>query len=156
MLRRPDRAEFDGLVDLWHGGWRDGHLAIVPDALARHRTRAIFAERLGDGWQDVIVAGDPGAALGFSMNKGDELDQFYVAPSARGTGFAGRFIAAIEAEFLSRGIARPWLICSVGNDRAARFYTKAGWRNTGKVEGKVTVPGGTFSLPCWRFETGNL
>ena len=152
MLRRPQMDEADVLAALWHDGWRDAHLAIVPDALAQHRTPDIFAARLRAKWDEIFVAGPVGAPEGFAVLDHDELDQFYVAPVARGTGFAARFIAAIEAEFARRSIHQPWLIASVGNDRAARFYTKAGWQNVGIVDGVVEIPDGTFSLPCWRFE----
>ena len=152
MLRRPRRDEFDALVGLWHDGWRDAHLAIVPDALARHRTRAIFADRLDAKWDNAFVTGPASAPEGLAILLEDELDQFYLASASRGTGLAARFMVALEDEFVRRGIARPWLIASVGNYRAARFYLKAGWRNMGEVDGVVEIPGGTFTLPCWRFE----
>lgn len=152
MLRRPKREEFDALVTLWHDGWRDGHLAITPPDLAAHRTRPVFVERLEAKWDKVLVAGPDGAPEGFARLIGDELDQFYVTAVARGTGFAARFIAALEMEFLDRGVTRPWLICSLGNDRAARFYEESGWVNTGEITGRAEIPGGAFDLPCLRFE----
>jgi len=152
MLRRPDRAEFDPLVAMWHEGWRDAHLAISPPELIDNRTPEVLAWRLDRKWPSVFVTGPVGAPDGFAVLLGDKLDQFYVASRLRGTGLALRFIAAVEAEFLCAGITRPSLICTVGNDRAARFYEKAGWENTGRHFGAVEIPGGTFDLPLWTFE----
>ena len=152
ILRAPDPSEFEALVSLWHEGWRDAHLALSPPELTRNRTPEVFAQRLKRKWGSSIVAGEVGVPDGFAVLLGEELDQFYVARSLRGTGLAQVFMTRIEAEFGRRGIRKPWLVCSVGNDRAARFYEKSGWENTGCRIGSVEIPGGTFDLPVWRFE----
>lgn len=150
-LRRPEPAEAEAITDLWHDGWRFAHLAITPDELIRHRTRVVFTRRLHKKWPNVLVTGPVGDPTGFAALIDDELDQFYLAGHARGTGLARTFMAAIEAEFAERDIRRPRLICTVGNDRAARFYAKAGWQNIGQRMGAVEIPGGTFELPVWEF-----
>jgi GNAT superfamily N-acetyltransferase len=152
ILRAPEVSEFEALVSLWHEGWCDAHLALSPPELTRNRTPEVFAQRLARKWCSTIVAGEVGVPDGFAVLLGDELDQFYVARSLRGTGLAQNFMTLIEVEFLKRAVQRPWLICSVGNDRAARFYEKSGWENMGRRTGSVEVPGGTFDLPVWRFE----
>ncbi len=152
ILRDPQRSEFDALVTLWHEGWRDAHLAMSPQELIRNRTADVFAQRLERKWTLTHVMGEVGAPQGFAVLEGPELDQFYVARPVRGTGFATEFMTLIETVFRERNILRPWLICSVGNDRAARFYDKSGWENMGRQIGAVEIPGGTFELPVWRFE----
>src|SRR5262249_25667211 len=95
-VRAPEREDFDSLVRLWHDGWRDAHLAIVPEALTRVRTIDSFRERLREGLANVRVAGAPGEPIAFYMIKGDELYQFYVAAVARGTGVAAALMADAE------------------------------------------------------------
>ncbi|HEX4915307.1 MAG TPA: hypothetical protein VFV51_15215, partial [Vicinamibacterales bacterium] len=89
MHVRPAReSDLDQLAQLWHDGWRDGHLAIVPAALARLRTLESFRVRLRAGLAHVCVAVADDIPVGFFMLKDDELYQFFVDASARGTGVA--------------------------------------------------------------------
>lgn len=55
-IRPAETAEIDALARLWHDGWRDAQLAIVPEALARLRTLESFRERMAAGLADVRVA----------------------------------------------------------------------------------------------------
>ena len=151
-LRPIAPEEFGAVCDLWHQGWRDGHLHLVPDDLLRFRDRATFLARLTRAPEDCRVTGPTGAPEGFVRFKGDELDQFYVAPAMRGTGYAAALIAAAEAELRGRGVRRAFLICSVGNDRAARFYAKAGWRPVARYTAEVETLAEPVSLPVERFE----
>jgi len=93
-----------------------------------------------------------GAPLGFYMLKDDELDQFYVAARARGTGLAAQLIADAEARIANTGFETAWLACAIGNDRAARFYEKSGWRMAGAFTSKLSVPEGIVELDVWRYE----
>jgi hypothetical protein len=63
-------------------------------------------------------------------------------------------MAAAETELARRGGRPPWLACGIGNDRAARFYQKAGWRNAGKVPYGSVTSGGKVEVMVWRFERG--
>src|SRR5687768_14255831 len=45
-IRAARGADVDQLAQIWFDGWRDGHLAIVPAALARLRTLESFRDRL--------------------------------------------------------------------------------------------------------------
>jgi GNAT superfamily N-acetyltransferase len=140
------------LARLWHHGWTDAHADILPVALARLRTAESFVERLRPAMESVRTVGEPGAPLGFHWIKGDELYQIYVAAEARGQGVAQALMADAEARFLARGIARPWLACAIGNERAARFYRKAGWTMTGVECVPADTAEGPFPLDVWRFE----
>ena len=153
MTTRPAHAaDLDRLASIWHDGWRDGHLAIVPASLAGVRTLENFRERLEAGLDDVrvIVHGD--VAAGFYMLKGDELYQFYVAAESRGTAVAGELMADAEATLLARGVNVAWLACAVGNDRAARFYEKRGWRRSATVVYESETSAGLFPVETWRYE----
>lgn len=153
MIARPaDPSENGALTRLWHDGWQDAHAAILPPALARARTFKSFAERMSAALADVRVIGPHGAPLGFAMLKGDELNQFYVASEARGTGVAAALIADAEAQLSARGVATAWLACAIGNARAAKFYQKSGWQLARTMINRLDTVDGPFDLEIWRYE----
>ena len=105
MTPRPAQiVDIDPLATLWHEGWQDAHAAILPAALARLRTLESFRERLLAARDQTWVAGPPGAPVGFTMLKDDELYQLYVAPAARGTGVAATLISDAERRLAARGV----------------------------------------------------
>lgn len=153
MTARPaDPSETDVLARLWYDGWQDAHAAVLPAALARARTLESFAERMAAALADVRVIGPQGAPLGFSMLKGDELYQFYVASEARGAGIAAAMIADAEARLSARGVETAWLACAIGNARAARFYEKSGWYLARTMTSRLDTADGPFDLEVWRYE----
>lgn len=151
-IRSVTDADINPLAQLWYDGWQDAHRDILPAALAQHRTLESFRLRLGERRGDLLVAGEEGAPLGFVLLKDDELYQMYVATAARGTGLATSLIEAAENQLRMNGFNVVWLACAIGNARAARFYEKCGWTQTGVVTSLLEVPGGIFSLEVWRFE----
>ena len=86
------------------------------------------------------------------MLKGDELDQFYVAPRARGAGIAAVLMADAEARLSARGVETAWLACAIGNARAARFYEKCGWYLARTMVSRLATADGPFDLKVWRYE----
>lgn len=151
-VRNAQASEIAALAQLWFDGWQDAHAAILPPALARLRTRESFAERLQRGLAEVRVVGPIGSPLGFCMLKEDELYQLFVSSQARGKGVAAMLLADAEDRFAGKGLALAWLSCAIGNDRAARFYAKNGWQNTGNYITPVETINGPFDLEVWRFE----
>jgi GNAT superfamily N-acetyltransferase len=151
-VRDADASELDHLARLWYEGWQDAHARIIPPALARLRTLPSFRERLQAALPRIRVAGPRGAPLGFSILKGDELYQLFVAAPSRGTGLAATLIDDAEARLAAAGVTTAWLACAIGNDRAARFYEKRGWRRTGIILNHVETSDGPFSLEVWRYE----
>jgi GNAT superfamily N-acetyltransferase len=151
-VRAPETSEIGPLAQLWHDGWQDAHAAVLPAELARRRTLDRFRERLEAGFADVWVAGPRGTPSGFYMLKHDELYQFYVAAEARGSGLAAVLLADAEARLAERGIGVAWLACAIGNDRAARFYEKAGWHRAATITSHLDTPEGVFPLEVWRYE----
>src|SRR5919201_1310499 len=121
QVRAAQSNDFKQLTTIWFDGWHDAHALIVPEALVRLRTRENFRERLACELNAVRVIGDPGAPVGFTMIRGDELYQFYVAASARGTGVAAALMRDAEAQMAARGITKPWPAWALGQARAARF-----------------------------------
>lgn len=151
-VRNAVATEADALAQLWFDGWQDAHAAILPAELRRLRTLDSFKERLLRGLDDVCVVGSIGAPLGFCMLKEDELYQLFVSADARGTGIAAVLMTNGEARLAGKGVETAWLSCAIGNHRAARFYEKSGWRNTGNYVTMVETTEGPFELEVWRFE----
>jgi GNAT superfamily N-acetyltransferase len=151
-VRAAERSEIEHLAKLWHDAWQDAHAQIVPAALARLRTLESFQKRILAALPNIRVVGAPAAPLGFCAVKGDELYQLFVAADARGSGVAPALVADAEARLFEDGVKIAWLACAIGNERAARFYEKCGWRRTGNIVSRLETPEGTFPLEVWRYE----
>ena len=152
QVRSADAVEIDHLTRLWHDGWHQTHASLVPQELSRLRTSESFRERLQAALPNVHVTGPLGAPIGFYVLKGDELYQLFVSPEAHGSGVAAALIADAEARLAEHGVETAWLACAVGNDRAARFYEKSGWRLAGTFLNSAETSSGPFSLEAWRYE----
>ena len=152
IIRAARESDLDRLAQIWFDGWRDGHLAIVPAALARLRTLESFRDRLRAALADARVAVEAETPIGFAILKGDELYQFFVAAEARGTGVAAQLIDDAEQQLAARGVTTAWLACAIGNDRAARFYEKSGWIRVGSFVDRLETPEGEIPLEVWRYE----
>lgn len=154
-VRPAEASDIPRLARVWYDGWQDAHAAILPEEIRRVRTLERFEAHLKENVAVTRVAGLLGAPIGFSMMKGDELNQLYVAAEARGTGAAQALIADAEARLAATGATLIWLSCAIGNDRAARFYTKSGWHNSGVRTIQLDMPDGSrLPLDIWRFEKG--
>lgn len=151
-VRDAQPEDLECLADIWHEGWHDGHAATVPTELTRVRTRESFRERLEAALADIRVAGPPGAPAGFSIVKDDELCHLYVSAGWRGTGIAALLIDDAEARLAGAGVETAWLACAIGNERAARFYQKRGWRRAGVIDYEAETAAGRFPLRVWRYE----
>jgi ribosomal protein S18 acetylase RimI-like enzyme len=151
-IRKPLATEIDRLASIWYEGWQDAHARILPQELARHRTLASFRARLQSAFASVRVAGSPGASCGFCMTHGDEVDQLYVSADARGSGVAAALLADAERRIAALGGRVAWLACAIGNERAARFYQRNGWRRIGNMVSRLPTPEGEFPLEVWRYE----
>lgn len=152
QVRCAEKFEIDQLARLWYDGWQDAHAEILPAELKRLRTLESLRDRLQAALANVRVVGPCGSPAGFCMVKDDELYQLYVAAAARGSGIAAGLIADAEARMAKRGVQTAWLACAIGNDRAARFYEKHGWRRTGTMVSQLETQEGIFPLEVWRYE----
>jgi GNAT superfamily N-acetyltransferase len=152
QVRSADAAEIEHLARLWYDGWHRTHAPLVPPELIRLRTIESFRERLQAALPNVRVSGPLGAPIGFYGLKGDELHLLFVSPEAHGSGVAAALIADAEAMLAEHGVEMAWLACAVGNNRAARFYEKSGWRLAGTFLNSAETSSGPFSLEAWRYE----
>jgi ribosomal protein S18 acetylase RimI-like enzyme len=151
-VRAAEPAELDHLARLWYEGWQDAHARIVPAELTRIRTLESFRDRLRAALPNVRVVGPLAAPVGFCLLKGAELYQLYVSGHARGKGAAAALMADAETRLLEAGVETAWLACAIGNERAARFYEKCGWRRAGTVVYQPDASSGTPALEVWRYE----
>jgi ribosomal protein S18 acetylase RimI-like enzyme len=90
--------------------------------------------------------------VGFCIVKADELYQLYVSSQARGSGAAAALVADAEARLAQSGVQTAWLACAIGNERAARFYEKCGWKRAGTMISQLDTKEGIFPLEVWRYE----
>jgi ribosomal protein S18 acetylase RimI-like enzyme len=151
-VRAAEEQEIGHLARIWFDGWHEAHAQLVPAELTRLRTLESFRERLGAALPDIRVVGPSDAPVGFSIVKGDELYQLYVAAASRGSGAAAALIDDAEARLAERGVETAWLACAIGNHRAARFYEKRGWRRAGTMVNPAETSSGPFPLEVWRYE----
>jgi len=100
----------------------------------------------------VRVVGPEGHPVALCQVKEDELHQLFVAGTARGGTVAMALTLDAEQEIRRRGFQRAWLACAIGNERAARFYEKAGWHRTGVVINHAITPTGQLPLEVWCYE----
>jgi GNAT superfamily N-acetyltransferase len=152
MIRDALESEIPALAVLWRDAWMDGHAAHVPADLTALRTLASFESRLREAFPDIRVFDDGGVPRGFHVLKGEELYQLFVAAAARGTGVAVALIDDAEARLAARGVKTCFLTCAIGNERAARFYRKRGWRLARTVRDSLPTIAGPYELDVWRFE----
>ena len=152
MIRTPDLSELDHIAKIWYDGWQDAHAEILPQELKDDRTLESFRERLDGLLRDTRVIGPVGQPYGFCTLKGDELYQLYLSADARGTGAAQLLMKEAEERLAASGVTTAWLACAIGNDRAARFYEKCGWKRAGVVNNPVQLASGPFDLDIWRYE----
>jgi ribosomal protein S18 acetylase RimI-like enzyme len=151
-VRAAEAAEIDHLAKVWFDGWQDAHGRILPVELTRIRTLESFRDRLEAALPDVRVVGPFPAPVGFCIVKGDELHQLYVSAEARGSGVAAALMDDAEARLAEAGVEIAWLACAIGNERAARFYEKRGWRRVGTVVYQPEAANGAPPLEVWRYE----
>jgi GNAT superfamily N-acetyltransferase len=150
-LRAATPADTHAIADLWHQGWIDGHLGHVPEALLPHRHFDSFLGRVPERIGGTTVALLESRLVGFATVLRDELEQLYVAPSARGGGAAVALFRNAEA-VIAEDFALAWLAVVVGNARARRFYEREGWTDAGRFDYSAQIEGGTIAVPCHRYE----
>ena len=150
-LRSATSDDIDALTAIWHSGWRDGHIGHVPDALLAHRRPEDFLRRVPPRLPKTTVATIAGEVVGFVTVIEDEVEQIYVATTARGSGVADALMRHAE-ETIARRFDTAWLSVVVGNARARRFYERSGWRDAGAIDYRAEIAGGTLPVPCRRYE----
>lgn len=151
-VRDATASDLDQMARVWHEAWHDAHAGIVPPELTRTRTWDNFRSRLPAMLPHARVAVSDGEVVGLCVLREDELHQLFVARHARGSGAAVTLIEDAERRLFERGFEIGWLACAIGNDRAARFYDRNGWRRVRATINLSETDEGTFPLEVWRYE----
>ena len=153
-LRPATPDDVDGVADVWHRAWADGHAGNVPDELYQYRADVDgFRDRVPGRIPGTTVAVDDGlGVVGFVTVHDDELEQLFVVRTARGGGVARDLLRAGEAAIASTGHDTAWLAVVAGNARARRFYEREGWHDAGSLEYSAEIPSGTVIVPSHRYE----
>lgn len=151
-LRRAGADDAPEIADIWHLGWRDGHLGFVPPELVAARDEASFRTRAARRVGDTTVAVVDGKVAGFVMVARDEVEQVYVAAAHRGTGVADALLTEAERQVARGGHATAWLAVVAGNARARRFYERRGWSDAGPFTYAAAGEDGPMQVPAHRYE----
>lgn len=151
-LRAVQAHDIAPLTKLWHDGWQLGHADYAPTDLTALRTLQSFEDRIRDSIENCYISGPIGAPNAFARIIDDDLDQFYVDPSAVGQGLGKRLMVAVEAHFVAKDILNPHLYCAEQNDRAVGFYTAMGWVHCGVSDVAFETSAGPYKVPVIRFE----
>jgi nucleotide-binding universal stress UspA family protein len=87
-LRRALPVDAPTIAEIWHLGWRDGHLGFVSQDLIAARHEDSFRTRAAQRVNDTTVAVVQGRIAGFVMVVDNEVEQVYVSALHRGEGVA--------------------------------------------------------------------
>lgn len=145
----PDDAR--EIAEIWHLGWRDGHLGLVSEELVAARDAESFRKRAAQRVGDTTVVVVDGEIAGFVMVVGDELEQIYVSETHRGAGVADVLLSEAERQIREAGHSTAWLAVIAGNSRARRFYERSGWSDEGLFDYSAASDHGPIVVPSHRY-----
>jgi GNAT superfamily N-acetyltransferase len=95
------------IAEIWHLGWRDGHLGFVSQELIEARHEDSFRTRAAQRVNDTTVAVVQGQIAGFVMVVENEVEQVYVSALHRGKGVADMLMADAERRIKELGTRVP-------------------------------------------------
>jgi len=150
LVRSPEIADAEAIARAKNDSWRVGYRGLLPDpvlaGLDDARSTAQWVQWLRDGYEnagqraELRVATDAArqvvgvSAFGADRDlPGDEgrgeIWVLYVAPSHWGRGYGYALLRDAEDALAAAGRLDLSLWVLQGNDRARRFYERAGWRD---------------------------
>jgi ribosomal protein S18 acetylase RimI-like enzyme len=139
------------IAEIWHLGWRDGHLGHVSQELIKARHEDSFRTRVAQRVNDTTVAVVQGQIAGFVMVVDNEVEQLYVSALHRGKGVADMLMADAERRIKDAGYSSAWLAVVAGNARARRFYERRGWSEEGLFEYAAAGDHGSIPVSSHRY-----
>jgi ribosomal protein S18 acetylase RimI-like enzyme len=124
VIVRPAREdEFDEIVRVWMRSWESTGLSGPGDATF-DELRARIPKEIEAGWRLYVAEMDGTVAAMLAVRPPDNhLDQLFVSPEFQGRGL-GKRLLALAREMMPREV---WLRTSVANERAWRWYERAGF-----------------------------
>jgi GNAT superfamily N-acetyltransferase len=150
-LRRALPEDAPTIDEIWHLGWRDGHLGFVSQELIEARHEDSFRTRAARRVNDTTLAVVQGQIAGFVMVVDNEVEQFYVCALHRAKGVADVLMADAERQIKDAGYSSAWLAVVAGNARARRFYERRGWSDSGLFEYGAAGDYGPIPVPSHRY-----
>lgn len=126
----------------------------MPEDILEFRTVEYFWVWLKCSTDQFYVALNDGVAGFVAVNK-SELVKLYVDADVRGTGIAKALLSYAEAQLSNNGIQDAVLLCTAGNTRAQRFYSREGWILSDTFSDKLWLPENTtgeFIVDTHRYE----
>ncbi|MEU0899263.1 GNAT family N-acetyltransferase [Streptomyces massasporeus] len=170
-IREMTLADCEGVAEVRVGGWRSAYRGLIPQSYLDRLSVEEDAERRrthlaqGDGGVVNLVAEDTGGeTVGWAchgpyredevLTEDAELYALYVHPDHVGRGVGRALLAESVARCSAVGHGRLLLWVLKENDRARRFYERAGFRADGaeepfEVDG-VAVPEVRYTRPLAR------
>ncbi|MGW0288515.1 N-acetyltransferase family protein [Streptomyces tuirus] len=170
-IREMTLADCGAVAEVRVGGWRSAYRGLVPQSYLDRLSVEEDAERRrtrlaqGDGSVVNLVAEDTGGEIvgwachgpyrdGEVLTEDAELYAIYVHPDRVGRGVGRALLTESVARCRAAGHGRLLLWVLKENDRARRFYERAGFRADGaeepfEVDG-VAVPEVRYSRPLPR------
>jgi GNAT superfamily N-acetyltransferase len=168
IVRRADVTDAPAIAAVHVASWRAAYRGIVPqaflDGLDVERRAAFWTQRLTDedgGESRSWVAELGGQIVGFAgtgpadaddvsqMPAGShELQTMYSLQETWGTGVGRALLDRVFADLAADGVATMHLWVFAANDRARRFYERAGWTADGESR---ELPIGGVDLPIARY-----
>ncbi len=150
LVRSPEIADAQQIARTKNDSWRVGYRGLLPDSILDRlddaRSTTAWARWLRDGYEnaglraEVRVTVDAArqvvgvSAFGAERDRADDADRgelwvLYVAPSHWGLGYGYALLRDAEQSLTAVGRRDLALWVLEGNDRARRFYERAGWRD---------------------------
>lgn len=136
VLRRLRTDDADAFHAMAVASWMDAYAKILPADVVAEAPRMI-SRAMAQRFDKFMAAFDGDQALGYYSLGDDPGDQnylwhLYVDPTAQGRGIGAILHAAALDEIRARGCAFAMLDYVAGNEKAARFYARQGWIETGR------------------------
>lgn len=148
-IRPAADGEARSIATIHVDSWRDAYRGLLPDSyldrLSVEERERQWTETLDETStrSGVLVAEDDGRVVGFaswgpSRDEGageatGEVPAIYLEPTAVGTGVGRELFGAATRALREAGYTRATLWVLEVNERARRFYERAGWSWDGTV-----------------------
>ena len=146
-IETPALADADSIARIHTRAWQEAYKHLMP----REYLAGLSIDRRADAWRSnlqdpalkVLVARAPSSVLGFAAflasrdkdagREVGELQAIYVDPDSWSSGVGLRlWLSAVEC-LTREGFAEVTLWVLAGNERAIRFYTRAGFARDPEV-----------------------
>ncbi len=141
-IRAAEPADARGIAEVHVASWRWAYAGDLPqqvlDALSVDEREGMWSDVISDPAASIAVADEDGRVAGFASTGATrdadapastgELFAIYLAPEAAGRGVGRALLDRAERGFREAGFDRATLWVLASNDRARRFYERAGWR----------------------------